>query len=145
MRFQPAAHGLAVLVAAVILPFQIPRILANRDWAAGTARTMGHIDKMIIGPRISEVRYSYKVNGKRYTGSDTGEVFLEGTPEWVTYAKSKPAVATLMPDQMGGIYVVSWIMAIVGVIPIGVLLYLELLAWFHRRQRLEMRGESADP
>ncbi len=129
MRFQPAAYGLALLIAGVVLPFQIPRILERGSWVGGSASVMGNVDKMSISTKTTVVDYSYEVGGKRYTGEDVGRDFgVSEGPERVTYAKSNPAISTLRPDRIESIYNTSVVMAIVGVLPLVIMLFLELIA-----------------
>src|SRR5450432_3754581 len=109
MRFHPASYGLALVGAAVILAFQIPKILEHRAWAGGSDQTLGHVDQVINGRKITEVNYSYEVNGKKFTGGVTGGDFIEGTPEMVTYAKNDPSVSTILPREIDKLYITACI------------------------------------
>jgi hypothetical protein len=132
MRFHPASYGLALVGAAVVLAFQIGPIRNHAAWQHGTASVLGHVDNLSIGPKVTEVDYSYEVNGKHYTGENFGKVLIQG-PQEVTYTLENPAVSSIQPEEVGRLYTTACIIAIIGLLPLAIMLVLELVTAFKRR------------
>ncbi len=116
--------GLAISLAilAIVLYFRGPSILQHQAWAGGRETTLGHLernDRAIVKYRAYyTVGYKYRVADKPYENEfiTTRDFGVPG-PVTVTYAKSDPAVSTLLPDTIDSVFRVSVIVVAAAFIP----------------------------
>src|SRR5687767_9027336 len=134
LQISPQWHVIAILAAVVVVGFRAGTILSHGAWSKGKDTTMGRIDDIQASRRVRVIRYSYSVNGKHYTGEETGrEQLLEGVPARVTYARSDPSVSTLSPEALESRYQTSLLIAWLGVLPVLIMWCVELAAIIRRR------------
>lgn len=127
-------HIIAALAAIVAVAFRLGSILEHREWEQGKAQVTGRIDDIQASRQIRLIRYSYEIDGRKYQGevADRNR-FTENTFATVTYARSNPAVSTILPDQIESIYRNSWIVIIVAATPLLVMIGIEIGHRFRRR------------
>ena len=135
LRIDPQWHFLALLAVGVVTFLRGPAVLERAAWSGGSGTVTGRVDSVEAGRRVRVVRYTYEVDGKAYgaetTSSDLG---VAGVPTVVTYAKSDPAVSTLNPEKLDGIFRTSLIVLIVACLPLLIMWGVEIRHLFARKQ-----------
>jgi len=118
----------SLILLVVVVAFRMGTILEHTAWSGGKETTMGHMDdvqRSFVNKRyMYTMKYSYSVDGKPYSGEfiDAREFPAYG-PVDVTFAKSNPAVSTILPGEIDSKFRTSIILVIVAALwPVGMLI-----------------------
>jgi hypothetical protein len=118
----------SLMLLAVVVALRLGTILEHRAWSGGKSTVMGHMDDVqqsFVNKRyMYTMKYSYTVAGKPYQGEFIdARRFPAYGPVDVTYAKSNPAVSTILPDEIDSKFRTSVILVVLAALwPIGMLL-----------------------
>ena len=98
------------LIGVCMLAYFLPMYIEARSstfWPTTTGEIleMEHHDTIGAGGSYYEMTFTYTVDGKRHSASDTGSPFHKGETATVYYNPDEPSTAVLFPGATGGHYI----------------------------------------